>query len=69
MIYCVIPRALADELYEPLAAYYRDELIIERGEGADRRREQGSQVDNRRETRDRPRPGVVGTFPSTDVPE
>lgn len=73
MIYCVIPRALASELYEPLVDYYRDEpnveVIIERRAGADRRRQHGSEGDDRRETRDRRRRGIPGTFPSTDVPE
>ena len=34
MIYCVVPQALADELYDKLADYYRDdphvEVIIDR---------------------------------------
>ena len=34
MIYCVVPQALADELYDRLADYYRDdphvEVIIDR---------------------------------------
>ena len=73
MIYCVIPRALADELYAPLADYYRDEpnveVIVDRREGPDRRRGEAGPADERRETRDRRRRGITGTFPSTDVPE
>jgi hypothetical protein len=73
MIYCVIPRALADELYAPLAEYYREEsdveVIVDRREGHDRRRGEGGSADERRQTRDRRRRGIAGTFPSTDVPE
>ncbi len=36
MIYCVVPQALADELYDRLAEYYRDDdnvkVIIDRRE-------------------------------------
>lgn len=73
MIYCVIPRELADELLEPLTEYYRDdpnvEVIVERRSGPDRRQDRGRGGDERRVTRDRRRRGVTGTFPSTDVPE
>lgn len=73
MIYCVVPRALADELYGPLVDYYRDEpnveVIVDRREGPDRRSESAGPRDERRETRDRRRRGIAGTFPSTDVPE
>ena len=38
MIYCVVPRALADELYDRLVDYYKDEPKVEvivdrRGQG------------------------------------
>lgn len=73
MIYCVVPRPLADELYGPLTDYYRDEpgveVIVDRREGADRRSGQAGLPEERRETRDRRRRGIAGTFPSTDVPE
>ena len=46
MIYCVIPPALADELYDKLTEYYKDdpavEVIIDRRKAE--RRERGSTV-------------------------
>lgn len=73
MIFCVIPRELADELYEPLTEYYRDEpnveVIVERRTGTDRRRALDDRGDERRVTRDRRRRGIAGTFPSTEIPE
>ena len=46
MIYCVVPQALADELYDKLADYYRDdphvEVIIDRrAQGGKPRRSRG----------------------------
>jgi hypothetical protein len=71
MIYCVIPRELADELYDKMVDYYRDNphvtVIIDRREGEDRRR--GGAKGGQREIRDRRRPRVPGTFPETEVPE
>ena len=72
MIYCVIPPELKDELYEKLVEYYKDNpnvtVIIDRRDGPDRRAGQDdSEFKERRETRDRRRPRVTGTFPSTDV--
>ena len=74
MIYCVIPRELADELYDKMVEYYKDNpnvtVIVDRREGPDRRAGQDdAEFKERRETRDRRRPRVTGTFPSTDVPE
>ncbi len=73
MIYCVVPSALADDLYDRLVDYYRDEpnveVIVDRREGPDRRRGGGAASDERRETRDRRRRGIAGTFPAIDVPE
>ena len=41
MIYCVIPQALADELYDKMVEYYKDDpnvtVIIDRRKGPDRR--------------------------------
>ena len=41
MIYCVVPQALEDELYDKLVDYYKDDpnvkVIIDRRAGADRR--------------------------------
>ena len=73
MIYCVVPLALADDLYDRLVDYYGDEpnveVIVDRREGPDRRRDGGGASDERRETRDRRRRGIAGTFPVIDVPE
>jgi hypothetical protein len=70
MIYCVIPRELADELYDKMVEYYKDNpnvtVIIDRREGSDRRRARGS--GEQRHVRDRRRPRAPGTFPETDVP-
>ena len=42
MIYCVIPPELADELYDKMVEYYKDNpnvtVIVDRREGPDRRR-------------------------------
>ncbi|MEA2271299.1 MAG: hypothetical protein QOI98_7, partial [Solirubrobacteraceae bacterium] len=42
MIYCVIPQALADELYEKLSKHYEDDanvtVIVDRREGDRRQR-------------------------------
>ena len=74
MIYCVIPRELADDLYDKMVEYYKDNpnvtVIVDRREGPDRRSGQdGSEFTERRQTRDRRRARVTGTFPRTDVPE
>ena len=69
MIYCVIPQALADELYDKMVAYYKDDpnvtVIIDRREGPDRRRAEGNLHDERREIRDRRQRRPSGTFPPT----
>jgi hypothetical protein len=71
MIYCVIPRELADELYEKMVEYYADNphvtVVLDRREGEDRR--DGRSKGGKREVRDRRRARVTGTFPSTDPPE
>jgi hypothetical protein len=70
MIYCVIPQALADELYEKMVAYYKDDpnvtVIIDRREGPDRRsgKDPGEHEDQR-VLRDRRQRRMPGTFPST----
>ena len=57
MIYCVIPPELADELYDKMVEYYKDNpnvtVIVDRREGGDRRKDksQGGQ----RQIRDRRR--------------
>ena len=71
MIYCVIPRELADELYDKMVEYYKDNpnvtVIIDRREGDDRRA--GKTYGGKRTVRDRRRARIPGTFPSTDGPE
>jgi hypothetical protein len=74
VIYCVIPLDLQDELYERLVDYYKDnpnvEVIVDRRTGPDRRQGTPSpEMKERRQTRDRRRGRVPGTFPSTDLPE
>ena len=50
MIYCVVPEVLADELYDKLVDYYKDDpnvkVIIDRRE-SDRRREADRRGDRR----------------------
>jgi hypothetical protein len=74
VIYCVIPRELADELYDKMVDYYKDNpnvtVIVDRREGPDRRAGQpAGEFQEKRETRDRRRARARGTFPNTDVPE
>ena len=70
MIYCVIPQALSDELYEKMVAYYKDDpnvtVIIDRREGPDRRRGAVSdEVKEQRVVRDRRNRRATGSFPPT----
>jgi hypothetical protein len=69
MIYCVIPEALADDLYEKLQKYYEEdpgvEVIIDRRKSE--RRVRGSTGGGQRELRDRRR-RRPGSFLSTNVP-
>ncbi len=69
MIYCVVPRELADELYPKLVAYYEHEdgveVIIDRRVG-DRRARGGrssAEMAQRRVIRDRRRARVAGDLP------
>ena len=76
MIYCVVPEALADELYDKLVDYYKDDpnvkVIIDRRE-KDRRKERDRRGDkreddqeepvSRREIRDRRNRRAPGSFP------
>jgi hypothetical protein len=72
MIYSVVPKALADELYDKLVAHYEDDdnvtVIIDRRE-FDRRARQGrssassSDHPQRRIVRDRRRARVPGDLP------
>jgi hypothetical protein len=69
VIYCVIPRELADELYDKMVEYYKDNpnvtVIIDRREGTDRRQDRGS--GEQRTIRDRRRQRAPGTFPDTEA--
>ena len=60
MIYCVVPQALADELYDRLAEYYRDdphvEVIIDR-------RAQGGKPGDHDAVRGPPPPAAEGLVP------
>lgn len=71
MIYCVIPRELADQLYDKMVEYYADnpnvQVIVDRRTGPDRR--QGKEYGGKRVLRDRRRRRLPGTFPETDAPE
>jgi hypothetical protein len=61
MIYCVVPQALAGELFDKLSDYYKDDpnvtVIIDRREG------QGGAPGPHPADRDRRRRRVKGTFP------
>lgn len=65
MIYCVVPEALADELFDKLTRYYADDpnvtVIVDRRKSS-RRRGSASGGGNR-EVRDRRRPRVPGELP------
>ena len=73
MIYCVVPRPLADELYPKLVAYYENEdnvtVIVDRRrfDRRSRRRSEGEPARKsdvqRRVVRDRRRARVVGDSP------
>jgi hypothetical protein len=69
MIYCVIPEALAGDLFDRLEKYYEDdpgvEVIVDRRKSE--RRERGSTGGGQRELRDRRR-RRPGSFLSTNVP-
>ena len=73
MIYCVIPRELADQLYPKMVEYYKDNpnvtVIVEQREGPDRRSGKARPESEQRELRDRRRRRIPGTFPETDAPE
>ena len=73
VIYCVVPPELEDELYERLVEHYKDNpnvtVIVDRRTGPDRRSRSGNLLGGKRQTRDRRRPRVPGTFPPTDAPD
>jgi hypothetical protein len=65
VIYCVVPQALADELYDKLAEYYKDdpgvEVIIDRRGRGGRPGDHSGHEDRRRQ---RPK----GSFPKIEPP-
>ncbi len=65
MIYCVVPRALKDDLYDKLVAHYRDEpnveVIVDR-------RAQGGAPGTHDPMTDRRRQRPKGSFPPIDAP-
>ncbi len=65
MIYCVVPEALAADLYDKLADYYREdpnvEVIIDR-------RAQGGNPGDHPSYEDRRRQRAKGSFPAIDPP-
>jgi hypothetical protein len=73
MIFCVIPRELADELYDKMVEYYKDNpnvtVIVDRRAGKDRRNEGDTRLEDRerRTIRDRRR-SHPGTFPDVETP-
>lgn len=72
MIYCVVPEALAGELYEQLVEYYAEDpnvkVIVDRRTGPDRRSGEDSKNDERRSVRDRRRRRAPGSFPAIEPP-
>jgi hypothetical protein len=73
MIYCVVPEALSEELYDKLVEHYRDDenvtVIVERRASDRRGRNQASESDlKRREVRDRRRARVPGEFSALASP-
>lgn len=71
MIFCVVPEALADELYDKLTAYYADDdnvtVIVDRRQ-SDRRARTADEPasEQQRQVRDRRRARVPGEFPDVD---
>ncbi len=65
MIYCVVPEALADELFDKLTDYYSDDpnvtVIVDRRKSS--RRESGSSGGGKRAVRDRRRARIQGELP------
>lgn len=65
VIYCVVPEALTEELFDKLADYYADDtavmVIVDRRRSS--RRERGASTGGNREVRDRRRSRVTGEIP------
>ena len=69
----MIPLELEAELFDKMVEYYKDNpnvtVILDRREGYDRRTGQpAGEFKERRQTRDRRRARIPGTFPETDAP-
>ena len=68
MIFCVVPPELADDLFDKLSEYYKDnpnvKVIVDRrgGETPSPKSAGSSKASNRRRTR------IPGTFPGSDAP-
>ena len=69
----MIPPELADELFDKLTEYYKDnpnvEVIVDRRTGPDRRHDRPREMGGKREIRDRRRPRAPGTFLPADPPD
>src|SRR5215213_821187 len=67
LIYCVVPAALADELYDKLTAYYADDsnvtVIVDRRKGERRTRGDSGGGGGKRELRDRRQRSYVDRQP------
>jgi hypothetical protein len=66
VIYCVVPEALSDELFDKLTEYYADDpsvtVIVDRRKSS-RRKAGSTGAGSSREVRDRRRPRVPGELP------
>jgi hypothetical protein len=66
VIYCVVPEALADELFDKLTGYYADDpgvtVIVDRRRSS-RRDGTTATGGGKRSVRDRRRPRVTGELP------
>ena len=69
----MIPPELADELYDKMVEYYKDNpnvtVIVDRRTGPDRRRAGSNVPGGKRQIRDRRRSRIPGTFPETEAHE
>ena len=66
----MIPPELADQLFDKMVEYYKDNpnvtVIVDRRDGPDRRAGRpADEHEEKRETRDRRRQRIPGTFPET----
>jgi hypothetical protein len=70
VIYCVVPEALEEELFDKLTAYYADDpnvtVIVDRRKSERRGPGDDLSAAEQREKRDRRRSRVAGEFPRLD---